>query len=308
MIREVVLKKHLSRLTFIIALSILFFNSYAKGDALDEYYINSTTYLSYSLDNGSNFFGTGFFIFRQTDNNVGQVFLITNKHVLPKEGKQRFLSVRVKVKDNDDTKVVNINIEIVGADGKYVSPLKVHPNKDYDVAAIHVTQVINQINIKGVWIPYDLLATKDMMKAESITIGSEIFLLGYPDAIYDERNIFPVLRKGNIATVPSEGYSFNQKLIKLYRLPKHIDGFLVDANVFPGSSGSLVILRQQPNPVGFRGRYGGKGPKNIPYVLGIVSGSLPIYDTALMNVQRMGLGIAYSSDTIKETIEQFYKK
>lgn len=301
-------KRHLCIYLTIIALCMLLIHSYANGDALDEYYINSTTLITYSLDNQSQSSGTGFFVFRQTDNNVGQVFLITNKHVLPKEGEQRFISVRVKAKDNGDIKVEYINIEVIGADGKYVPMIKFHPNRDYDVAAIHVTTVIKQINVKGVWIPYDLLATKDMMKDENITIGSEIYLLGYPDAIYDERNIFPVLRKGNIATVPKEGYAFNQKLIKMHRLPKHIDGFLVDANVFPGSSGSLVILKQQPNPVGFRGRYTGKGPKNIPYVLGIISGSIPIYDTALKNVQRMGLGIAYSSDTIKETVEQFYNK
>lgn len=81
-----------------------------------------------------------------------------------------------------------------------------------------------------------------------------------------------------------------------------IDGFLIDSNVFPGSNGSVVILNQQPTIIGAQGQTVVSGAKKIPNVLGIVSGSIPITDTALSSVQRMGLGIAYSADAIRTVI------
>ena len=142
---------------------------------------------------------------------------------------------------------------------------------------------------------------------ENITVGDEIFLLGYPAAIFDPRNVSPILRTGVIATVPLEGYAFNETLRASYGLPDWIDGFLVDANVFPGSSGSVVVLKQQPTTIGPCGETVVSGAKKIPYVLGIVSGSIPIADAALGTVQRMGLGVVYSANTIREVIESFYK-
>lgn len=138
-----------------------------------------------------------------------------------------------------------------------------------------------------------LFGTKDKLKAENINIGDEIFLLGYPDAIYDSRNVFPILRQGVIATVPIEGYGFNERLQKEYKLPRFIDGFLIDANIFPGSSGSLVILKPQATTIGPQGQTVVSSAKKKPYLLGIVSMSIPITDINLNSVQRMGLGVVY---------------
>jgi hypothetical protein len=130
-------------------------------------------------------------------------------------------------------------------------------------------------------------------------------LLQYPSAIFDARNVSPILRTGVIATVPSEGYAFNDALRKKFNLPDRIDGFLIDANVFPGSSGSVVILKQQSTTIGPKGDTIVSSAKKIPYILGIVSGSIPISDTALGTTQRMGLGIVYSAEAIRAVIELF---
>jgi hypothetical protein len=42
------------------------------------------------------------------------------------------------------------------------------------------------------------------------------------------------------------------------------------------------------------------GKRSVPYILGIVSKSIPIEDFG--NTQRMGLGVVYGADTIRETI------
>jgi len=250
--------------------------------------------------------GTGFFVFRPVKGDEGHVFLVTNKHVLPSEGSAQSIRIRVSVGPVEKPSVRFVEVAVVGQNGKYLSNVRVHP-QGFDVAAVNVTHTIVKEGVQATWLPLDLLATPECLKNENITVGDEIFLLGYPDAIFDPRNVSPILRTGVIATVPLEGYAFNDILRARYGLPDRIDGFLIDANVFPGSSGSVVVLKPQPTTIGPRGETIVSGAKKIPYVLGIVSGSIPIVDTALGTVQRMGLGIVYSANAIRDVIESFFK-
>lgn len=278
-----------------------------KGQTLNEAFLKSTVCINYQATATEYSFGSGFLVFREIGNNQGHVFLITNKHVLPPEGNQKSIKIRVTEKSNNSVQVIDLEIPIVSSNGKYLDQVKLHPNKDYDVVAINITDEIVKNNIDAAWLPTKLLVTKEILKNENITVGDEIYFLGYPDAIYDSRNTSPILRIGVIASVPTEGFAFNEKLKKAYKLPDQIDGFLIDANVFPGSSGSLVVLKQQSSTIGSGGATVVSSAKKTPYILGIVSGSLPITDNALKNTQRMGLGIVYSAEVIKETIELFYK-
>lgn len=288
-----------------IITTAFFFLCYAigGGQALNKTFLNSTVYISFKTPTKYSV-GTGFLVLRKVDHDKGHIFLITNKHVLPKEGKTQSITVRVNTQSGDKLTVREIEILIVGKDGKYLSSVLLHPKEKFDVAAIHITEEVIKHNIIGAWIPYSLFATKEILLKENITVGDEIFLLGYPGAIYDPRNISPVLRQGIISTMPSEGYTFNRILRQKFNLPGQIDGFLIDANVFPGSSGSLVIFKQQPVTIGSGGGALVSRKKLTPYLLGIISGSIPIEDFG--RHQRMGLGIVYSADSIKETIEQFY--
>jgi len=244
---------------------------------------------------------------KEIEKGKGHIFLVTNVHAIPPEGSTKNMSIRVMTKSGETVVVKSLEVPVLGTDGKYLPTVKLHPKKGFDVTAINITESVVKEHIEAAWIPYDLLATKDKLKAEGITVGDEIFLLGYPDAIYDPRNVHPILREGVIASVPTEDYAFNDALKKRYSLPDQISGFLIDANVFPGSSGSLVILKQQATTIGSHGETIVSRAKKIPYVLGIVSGSIPIIDVALGSVQRMGLGVVYSYSTIKETIDLFYK-
>jgi len=45
----------------------------------------------------------------------------------------------------------------------------------------------------------------------------------------------------------------------------------------------------------------------LPVAVNIVSGSIPIADTALGSTQRMGLGVVYSAETIRTVVELFLK-
>lgn len=286
--------------------SILIFNM-SNAQTLNKAFLDSTVLISYKVDSKKTSSGTGFFVFREINNSQGYIFLITNKHALPLKGEEKSINIRVNTQVEQENKVKQIDIDIVGKDGDYLPCVGFHPNDKFDIAAINITELVIKHNIKGLWLPYSSFATKDILKKENISIGDEIFFLGYPDSIYDPRNVFPILRIGIISTMPIEGYSFNKRLRKQYGLPEKIDGFLIDAHVFPGSSGSLVILKPQIATVTSQGTIFDRTKKN-PYLLGIISGSLPIFDTVLKSGQRMGIGIVYSADAIKETIEYFYER
>jgi len=291
----------------ILVIILLLFYCVSGGQSMNQAFLNSTVLISFNIDDKSSSAGTGFFVFREIQDGKGHIFLVTNKHVLPKEGNEKSVNIRVNTLKEDKFQVQQIIIPIVGKDGKYLPTVILHPQQSFDIAVVHITEEVLKYGIEGTWIPYSLFVTKEKLKAENITAGDEIFLLGYPNAMYDPRNVSPILREGTISTVPTEGYYFNENLRKKFNLPEQIDGFLIDANVFPGSSGSLVILKQQATTIGPQGQTLVSRAKKIPYLLGIISGSIPIYDQALDSVQRMGLGIVYSADTIKETIELFYK-
>lgn len=294
----------------LLAVFILASWGLSEGQALNEVFLRSTVLIS-SRDSA----GTGFFLFRPIHGDQGHVLLVTNKHVLPplctpQNGQTctpQNVRIRVTVGTGDEAAVKFVDIPVVGPDGKYLPNVELHPTAGFDVAAINVTEAIKKQRIQGAWLPLDLLTTPERLKNENIGVGDEIFLLGYPDAIFDARNASPILRAGVIATVPSEGYAFNDRLKKQFNLPDRIDGFLIDANVFPGSSGSVVILKQQSTTVGPRGETVMGSAKKIPYVLGIVSGSIPIDDTALKSTQRMGLGVVYSAEAIRVVVERFPK-
>lgn len=275
------------------------------AQALDDAFLQSTVLVTFKTGPNRTSAGTGFFLFRPVTDDRGDVFLITNRHLLPPAGSPRSIRLRVAVGTGDRATVRLIEVPIVGKDGQYLPTVRFHSNPFFDVAAVNVTDTIVKEKVKATFLPLDLLATPQRLKDENITVGDEIFLLGYPDAIFDPRNVSPILRTGVIATVPLEGYAFNDRLRKQYSLPDRIDGFLIDANVFPGASGSVVVLKQQPATIGPGGETVVSGAKKTPYVLGIVSGSIPIADPALGTVQRMGLGIVYSANAIRAVIESF---
>lgn len=291
----------------ISALAILCMPTLLGAQALNESFLRSTVLISFEPAPNTRSSGTGFFLFRPVTGDQGHVLLITNKHVLPSPGAERSIQIRVTTGSGDAASVRLVDVPIVGKDGKYLPTVRLHPKPGFDVAAVNVTESVVKQGISGSWLPLDLLSTPERIKNEGITVGDEIFLLGYPNAIFDTRNVSPILRTGVIATVPTEGYAFNDALKKQFGLPDRIDGFLIDANVFPGSSGSVVILKQQPTTIGPDGGTLISAAKKIPYVLGIVSASIPITDSALGTTQRMGLGVVYSAEAIRTVVDLFPK-
>jgi S1-C subfamily serine protease len=281
-------------------------NGIVYGLTRREVFSNSAVHLSITCGNST---GSGFLLFRPADpsnSNSGNVFLVTNKHVLPAEGRQCDVMMRVSIRDKDTVTAKTVTVPVVSDNGKYRNSVRVHNNSD--IAAINVTRVVAESGMPLEFVPTGLLGTKERLKKGNVAlVGDEIYVLGYPAGLYDKRNAFPIWRVGIISTSPLLGYTFPDAIQKLFKLPSFIDGFLIDAHIFPGSSGSAVVVK--PQPISFDSPSGviAGGARSITYVLGIVSRSIPYGDFGGTVPTRIGIGVAESADAINDAIEDFFR-
>jgi hypothetical protein len=110
-----------------------------------------------------------------------------------------------------------------------------HPNDDADIACMPLAQALINANDPGRRIFYRPigceLCPSDEIVAE-LDVIEDIEFVGYPNALYDSVNLTPIVRRGITATPIELDYC---------GLPM----FLIDASVFPGSSGSPVFIVQR---------------------------------------------------------------
>lgn len=250
-------------------------------------------------------FGTGTLIRKWIDSSHFKVYLVTNKHVLPKQKQSKYMLFRIRDNLNSVDSFITITIPIYNYKWQYLRNVRTADDGE-DIAVIEFDQYYRLRYLDSFLIPYQLLATKKTIKDNSIGIGTPIFFLGYPSLFYDKRNISPVLRKGFIATDPLNDYYFSDDFRANYYekykdyIPEKINGFLIDANVFGGSSGSIVFANQSAMSedgssitIGVR----------LNYILGITTYSYN--DLNEHSNQKVNLGGVISAEIVKNTIDLF---
>ena len=306
-------RRELLRAAFLVAVALVTpITAICQG--LDDDFLNSAVLIKFRADANHLSFGSGFLIFHQVacDSKRNRcdyhLFLVTNKHVIPREhgSSSRDISIRTAFRKPDGgVEVRDIPIPILNQNAIYVSEVTAHPDPSIDVVVIDVTNALSAAHAEFFaraaetrkTLLTSLLVSRDKLKAAGIGIGTEIYLLGYPSGIYDQENVSPILRIGIISTEPTRDFFFNSELrTRVPDLPPKVPGFLIDGNVFPGSSGSMVVRRTNLSP-----GYNPGGELSMPHILGIVSMSVPIED--IWGPERMGLGVVFGADTIRETIE-----
>ena len=139
-------------------------------------------------------------------------------------------------------------------------------------------------------------------EVEDMDVMEPVAFVGYPNALFDSKNHTPIIRRGTLATPFQLDY----------------DGrpvFLIDASVFPGSSGSPVFLYREKRDI--------KGNLQISFrLLGIIAEVF--FQSAIGKIEKapaptsieyivrtkqmIGLGVVFKSRTIIETIEDFRQK
>ena len=232
--------------------------------------------------------GTGFLLQRPVDKDKCKIYLVTNKHVL-KDAE----AIRVTfTKNRDESPDIGNTLSIPISDSnKYIA---MHPNPKVDVAVLECTGLFNlflgQLYFKAV--SYDMLA--DFTEPE-LSVAENVYFVGYPDNRYDKTNNLPLIRTGLISSHPKLDYNGDPV-------------FIIDAQVFPGSSGSPVYIDLTYE--NFKNGQIAIGNKKIR-LLGIVAQTMVRNNqlqavptgTAYATQEVLGLGIVFKSTTIKELID-----
>lgn len=247
--------------------------------------------------------GTAFLISEEITPGTFAGFLVTCRHVLEGYDKARFTFIR----DKEGKPELGTACSVIV--GNLKNQVFFHPDPKIDVAVMAFAPVYNHFTANG-GAPFiktfgkENLPTEDQIK--DISSIQSILFVGYPSGIRDEKNLIPVVRRGTTATP----YRVNYNGLPL---------FLVDATVFPGSSGSPVVIFDQGS---YSARDGNIAIGTRFHLLGLISmayfrdeeGAVKFKDipTALTPyvTQRnfLNLGVVVKANQIFETIDLFALK
>jgi hypothetical protein len=254
--------------------------------------------------------GTGFLVGRQRDETTDKVFLVTNKHVLHPDPSGRVQARAVRLHMNTRTASGDIAAWNTAHPLRYTDGRpnwKEHPDRDVDVLAIDVTNVmVAHPQLERKYLDYSIFLTEKAKRELDIGAGDEILVLGYPLGLRHRKTNFPLVRAGIIATRLGEELEDEVRDGSVTR-KRVLRGFLYDGASIPGSSGSPMFFRPRDT------RRMGDAVAVIsvpPYLVGIVAETryAPIRTPTGTIPSFAGLGLAFDGATIKETIELFFPK
>lgn len=267
------------------------------SQSISEELLHTTVRLVGNTKNGSSV-GTGFFFHK--DN---RLFVVTNKHVVKDVLSGEFYVLKADVAQGVKSPKLGEYISISFNESMFIG----HPNPDVDVSVMNVSGLIDDAENKFgpiFWkhLNIDLLPTDEHYE-KFIGPMEEIVFIGYPSGLWDTKNILPIARKGMTATscyIDFEGE------------PK----FLVDASVFPGSSGSPVFIYYLG---GHSDKSGNLYAGNRIHFIGIIAkvyqrveqGEVKVIDvpTDKKHVaevhQMIDLGVVFKSNTILDAIDNY---
>ncbi len=167
--------------------------------------------------------GTGFFYTCNVDGeNIP--FIVTNAHVIEDAAS----GVLVFTKAGPEGPALGSRVTEVLGDVE--SLWHIHPTED--LAIMPFGPLVNSLIERGDKIFYSTVSGKIVAsetEIEAFDAIEEIVVVGYPDAMWDEANNLPIVRKGITATPLSVRHEDER-------------AFLVDAPIFTGSSGSPVFV------------------------------------------------------------------
>lgn len=247
--------------------------------------------------------GTGFIVLYEKEDKK-YLFIVTNKHVIDNTTAERFFFTK---SDDNNNPLVGQRFDINVLDSS--KSWYFHPDDKLDIAICPLVPLLNQIEkakqkVYFRSVPLSLIPTKE--QEEKLTALEEIIFIGYPNTIYDSKNLLPIIRKGITATPIFMDYEGKPL-------------FLIDASVFKGSSGSPVFIynygsyctSEGTTVIGSRIHFVGivsqvliREERGEIEFIEIPTTQIPTVKTE----QLLNLGIVLKSKVIIETIDEFLRQ
>ena len=260
---------------------------------ITPFYLDCVVAIGIPLPNDEKqWIGTGFIVGRYNKEESGDskqynIFLVTNKHVIA--GKEKIV-VRFNKTTNAVARDYEINLESVQTKVEH---------QTHDIVVISFNpQVLEQDKVRFSFFRLDenVFCLKEMKEA-GISEGDSCFILGFPLGIVSPERQYVIVRSGIIARIRD--------------VIDQMDGeYMIDANIFPGNSGSPVILK--PEVVSIHGT----NAVNRSVLIGIIESYIPYEDVAVSLQTRLprvvfqensGLASVIPVDYILETVDIAFK-
>jgi hypothetical protein len=246
--------------------------------------------------------GTGFIYRHELGGEQSVQFIVTCRHVVSGSDTANFAFVRATTNGEP---VLGQKVEFVVTNLQ--SMVFYNPDPQVDVALIPFFPMFLQMASSGQPPFFRALGTKfipNKTEAENLSAVNSVLFLGYPIGLRDEKNLLPIARRG---------FTASPYVVDFNGLPL----FLIDANVYPGSSGSPVVVLDE----------GGYSNSDGPvlgsrfHFLGIVTtayfreadgriefkSSPSQFVPVAKNQQFVNLGGVIKAKAILQTVEEFLK-
>ncbi len=273
-----------------------------KINSLPEKILYSSVRIETENTSGQTGVGTGFIVSYIKNNHIS-LYLVTTKHHIKEAVKGKLLFIR-----SDGEKPIkehSVSISINNFHKKWFQ----HPQDEIDIAIMPFNELIYKLKNNGIQIFFSMIDSKlipsEKVLREDISTVEDILFPGYPDNIYDTKNLIPVIRKGVTSTPISMDFEGNPI-------------FLIDASIFPGSSGSPIFIY---NINKISSKHKELGNLERIFFVGILSNVFVKEDfifrddvglnisniPALQTRQYMNLGIVFKAFLIKDLIKEYQK-
>lgn len=259
---------------------------------LDQIFFCTVRIATESPDGGA--IGTGF-LYNITQDGEPYPFIVTNRHVIEGALRGSFWLHSGSRENIDLASPIQVPLDQLGARSFC------NPDPEVDIAAIPLADTWREIEHRGekpFGIFLDETIIPDSRGLEELDSVEEIVFVGYPRGIYDHVNHLPIVRRGYTATPVQIDYCGQRT-------------FLIDASVFPGSSGSPVfiirMMRQdrRGNVIIGSPQVLFLGVVTEAYTRGefgrIVREPAPTISTPIVVSQMINLGIVTKSEAVEET-------
>lgn len=233
----------------------------------------------------SDWFATGFLCTKEVKG-FKRLMLVTNKHVFADEPELYIRFYNSKTGNYDSLKLTLVD--------KTTGTKQYSEHSSEDVAVVFLNGDV-RLQLEFGFIGFDV--EKGMMSSEEYfeeggSVGSRVFMLGYPMGRVDMNKSDPICRGGYIARWKDSS-------------------FLLDIQNFPGNSGSPIICC--PEPIALSGTK----PLKKSSLIGVVSSYIP-YKKNLIDIQtknvvevrdeNSGLANACSVEIIREVVDEELKR
>jgi V8-like Glu-specific endopeptidase len=244
--------------------------------------------------------GTGFIYAVETNSGTAH-FLVTNKHVFESAQKITVRMIRQTASGGPSLgNATQITVQPFN-DASWIG----HSDPAVDVGVMPLAPLLQQMQSLGA-LPFFRSVSPEIClsaaREQELDAIEDVTFIGYPSGLYDSKNYLPILRTGTTATPIGVDY-------------EGAPAFLIDASVFPGSSGSPVFIANRGT---YLARSGNVVVGGRVICLGIlaavhtrqVQGSVDLLPSRLVAAfnEPIDLGVVYKARCIDECVQQVLQR